>query len=304
MKTPAAARSTSAPRKRARPTGTAGVLFDAPGPKARIRHNVLTLVGVVLLLLVAWFVWRRMDEAGQWDGDLWSPFLDPQVWTGLILPGLWGTLTAAAVAAVLALAFGVVFGLGRLSERAWIRLPSAWVVEFFRAIPVLIMIFSAQYLSFSVAGQVMPAFWAVVIGLTLYNGSVLAEVFRAGILAVPRGQSEAAYALGLQRGAVMRLVLLPQAVTAMLPAIVGQMVVLLKDTALGYIISYEDLLNAGFRIVPSNFGNLIPAAVVVALIYILINLVLGWAAARLEARSRRGRRSAAAPVTAPPAPGT
>ncbi|ROO83600.1 glutamate transport system permease protein [Actinocorallia herbida] len=293
-----------APRRRARPTGTAGILFDAPGPKAKVRHNVLTLVGAVLLLLAGWFVWRRMSEAGQWDGDLWSPFIDPEVWTGLILPGLWGTLTAAATGAVLALAFGVVFGLGRLSERAWIRLPSAWVVELFRAIPVLIMIFSAQYLSFAVAGEVLPAFWAVVIGLTLYNGSVLAEVFRAGVRAVPRGQAEAAYSVGLRRGDVLRLVLLPQAVTAMLPAIVSQMVVLLKDTALGYIISYEDLLNAGFRIVPSNFGNLIPAAVVIALIYIAINLALGWAATRLEARGRRSRRSSAAPVTAPPAPGT
>ncbi|MCD0453580.1 amino acid ABC transporter permease [Actinocorallia sp. API 0066] len=282
---------------------SAGVLFDAPGPRARLRHNVLTLVGVVGLLLIGWFVWRRMSQAGQWDADLWTPFLDPQVWTGLILPGLWGTLTAAAVAAVLALAFGVVFGLGRLSDHAWLRLPSAWIVEFFRAVPVLIMIFFAQYGTFALIGEVLPAFWAVVIGLTLYNGSVLAEVFRSGVLAVPRGQSEAAYALGLRKGEVMRLVLLPQAVTAMLPAIVSQMVVLLKDTALGYIISYEDLLNAGFRTVPANFGNIIPAAIVVALIYIVINLALGWFATRLEARSRRSRKSTAAPVTAPPPPG-
>ncbi|GAB2807320.1 amino acid ABC transporter permease [Actinocorallia aurea] len=295
---------TAAPRRRPRPSGAAGVLFDAPGPRARARHNALTLVGVALLLVLAWFGWKRMDEAGQWDGGLWSPFLDPQVWTGLILPGLWGTLTAAATASVLAVTFGIVFGLGRLSERAWIRLPSAWIVEIFRAIPVLIMIFSAQYLSFALGGEILPAFWAVVVGLTLYNGSVLAEVFRAGVLAVPRGQSEAAYALGLRKGAVMRLVLLPQAVTAMLPAIVSQLAVLLKDTALGYIISYEDLLNSGFRIVPANFGNLIPAAVVIALIYILINLALGWAANRLEARGRLGRKSAAEPVTAPPVPGS
>lgn len=276
---------------------SAGVLFDAPGPQARLRHNALTLLGVVGLLLLGWFVWKRMDEAGQWTADLWTPFLDPQVWTGLILPGLWGTLSAAAVAAVLALAFGVVFGLGRLSDHAWIRIPAAWVVEFFRAVPVLIMIFFAQYGTFALVGEVLPAFWSVVIGLTLYNGSVLAEVFRSGILSVPRGQSEAAYALGLRKGGVMRLILLPQAVTAMLPAIVSQMAVLLKDTALGYIISYEDLLSAGFRTVPANFNNIIPAAVVVALIYIALNLVLGWFATRLEARSRRSRKSTAAPVT-------
>ncbi|MEO3783106.1 amino acid ABC transporter permease [Actinocorallia sp. B10E7] len=282
---------------------SAGVLFDAPGPRARLRHNVLTLLGVVLILLAAWFVWARFEDAGQWDGALWKPFLDPEVWTGLILPGLWGTLSAAAVAAVLTLVFGVVFGLGRLSDHWWLRLPATWVVEFFRAIPVLIMIFFAQAGAFALSGYVMPAFWAVVIGLTLYNGSVLAEVFRAGVQAVPRGQSEAAYALGLRKGGVMRLILLPQAVTAMLPAIVSQMVVLLKDTALGYIITYEDLLNSGFRVIPANYGNVIPAAIVVAAIYILINLALGRLATWLERRSRRSRKSTAATAKADPVVG-
>lgn len=282
---------------------SAGVLFDAPGPRARLRHNVLTLVGVVAVLLAAWFVWARFEQAGQWDGDLWRPFLDPEVWTGLILPGLWGTLSAAAVSAVLALLFGVVFGLGRLSDHWWLRLPAGWVVEFFRAVPVLIMIFFAQAGAFAVFGFVMPAFWAVVIGLTLYNGSVLAEVFRSGVRSLPRGQSEAAYALGLRKSGVMRLVLLPQAVTAMLPAIVSQMIVLLKDTALGYIIAYEDLLNAGFRVVPANYGNIIPAAIVVAAVYIAINLALGRVATRLESRGRRSRRSAAAPMKADPVAG-
>ncbi|WP_106398178.1 amino acid ABC transporter permease [Actinocorallia populi] len=280
-----------------------GVLFDAPGPRARLRHNVLTLVGLLAALLAAWFVWARFSAAGQWDAELWKPFLDPEVWTGLILPGLWGTLSAAAVSAVLALLFGVVFGLGRLSDHWWLRLPSGGIVEFFRSVPVLIMIFFAQAGAFAIFGYVMPAFWAVVIGLTLYNGSVLAEVFRSGVHSVARGQSEAAYALGLRKGGVMRLILLPQAVTAMLPAIVSQMIVLLKDTALGYIIAYEDLLNAGFRVVPANYGNIIPAAIVVAAVYIALNLVLGWFATWLEGRGRRSRRSAATPMKADPVVG-
>ncbi|GAA2733751.1 amino acid ABC transporter permease [Actinocorallia aurantiaca] len=277
-----------------------GVLFDAPGPRARLRHNVLTLIGLLAVLLAAWFVWARFETAEQWDGELWKPFLDPEVWTGLILPGLWGTLSAAAVSAVLALLFGVVFGLGRLSDHRWLRLPAGGVVEFFRAIPVLIMIFFAQAGAFAVFGYVMPAFWAVVIGLTLYNGSVLAEVFRSGVQSVARGQSEAAYALGLRKGGVMRLILLPQAVTAMLPAIVSQMIVLLKDTALGYIIAYEDLLNAGFRVIPANYGNIIPAAIVVAAVYIAINLALGQFATWLEGRSRRNRKSTAVTAAADP----
>jgi glutamate transport system permease protein len=148
---------------------------------------------------------------------------------------------------------------------------------------------------------------AVIGGLMLYNGSVLAEVVRAGVLAVPRGQSEAAYALGLRKGGVMRLILLPQAVTAMLPAIVSQLVVLLKDSALGYIVSNEDLLNAGFRFMKNDYGNTIQAAVVVALIYIALNMTLGRLATWLEGRSRRSRKSSArtlsADVLVQPTPG-
>ncbi|GII89906.1 amino acid ABC transporter permease [Sinosporangium siamense] len=273
------------------------VLFDAPGPRARLRNNILTLVGVIIILGVAYFVWARFSEAGQFDSKLWTPFLDPGVWQGMILPGLVGTLSAAALSIVLALLCGAVFGLGRLSDHWWIRWPSGVVVEFFRAIPVLLMIFFAQAGAFELFGYTMPAFTAVVIGLTLYNGSVLAEVFKAGILAVPKGQSEAAYSLGLRKGGVLRLILLPQAVTAMMPAIVSQMVVALKDSALGYIISYEDLLNTGFRQLPNNFGNLVPAAIVISLVYIVLNLALTYLATALERRSRRSRKSTAKPVS-------
>ncbi len=135
---------------------------------------------------------------------------------------------------------------------------------------------------------------AVVAGLVLYNGSVLAEIVRAGVRAVPRGQSEASYALGMRKNQVMRLVLLPQAVTAMMPAIVSQLVVLLKDTALGYIIAYVDLLNMGFKIIPAVFfGSLIPAAIVIGVIYIGLNLALSALATWLERRSRRSRKTTA-----------
>lgn len=275
------------------------VLFDVPGPRARLRGNVLTLVFAVLFLAVAYFVYSKLAEKGQWDAKLWKPFLDPQVWTGQIIPGLVGTLAAAAVAAILALVFGIVFGIGRLSDHRWVSVPSGAVVEFFRAIPLLIMIFFAQQGAFDIFGLALSAFWAVVLGLTLYNGSVLAEIIRAGIHAMPRGQWEAAYSIGLRKSGVMRLVLIPQAITAMMPAIVGQMVVLLKDSALGWIIAYEDLLNAGLRLIPANYNNLIPSAIVIATIYILINLALGYLANALERRSRRSRKTSAKPIAPP-----
>jgi glutamate transport system permease protein len=319
-------------------SGPTSVLFDAPGPRARRRNLILTVLSGVALAAVLALIVLRLRREGQFEGRLWSPFLEGDVWTNLILPGLWNTLKAAAVASVLALLFGAVFGLARLSDHWWVRVPAGAVVEFFRAIPLLILIFLAFFVPPAVSPIIagtqfgtfqrvvvdnflflfgveinggvitVPAFAALVFGLVMYNGSVLAEVVRAGVRAVPRGQSEAAYALGLRKNAVMRLVLLPQAITAMMPAIVSQMVVLLKDTALGFVIAFEDLLHAGFKVVPPNYNNnLIQAAIVVAIIYIAINIALGYLANWLERRSRRSRKSSAATLAAdggvPPAPG-
>jgi glutamate transport system permease protein len=275
------------------------VLFDAPGPRARLRNNIITLFAAIVLLLVVYLLIARLNHEGQFASKLWEPFTEKDVWTIQIIPGLGGTLKAAAVASVFALVFGVIFGLGRLSDHKWIRVPAGAVVEFFRAIPLLIMIFFALAgppAIMDAFGRVLPpvsAFLALVIGLTLYNGSVLAEIFRSGINSIPRGQSEAGYSIGLRKGGVMLRILVPQAITAMMPAVVSQLVVLLKDTALGYIIAYNDLLNAGLRVVSGNFGNIIPSAIVIAAIYIVINIALGMFATWLEKRSRRSRKTSA-----------
>ncbi|MCW2903341.1 MAG: Glutamate transport system permease protein [Streptosporangiaceae bacterium] len=284
----------------------ASVLFDAPGPRARLRNNLITLLGLIALLGIAYVVVSRLDEAEQFQGKLWKPFLEAGTWTQFIIPGLVGTLKVTVVAAILALLFGVIFGLGRLSDHRWIRIPSGAIVEFFRAIPLLLLIFFIFSGPPTIANALnrqfpeITAFTAVVFGLMLYNGSVLAEIVRAGIHSVPKGQSEAAYAIGLRKNGVMRLVLLPQATTAMMPAIVSQLVVLLKDSALGWIVAYEDLLNLGFKQVGSNYGNLIPAAIVITLVYIAINLGLGYLAQWLERRGRRSRKTSARTLSADP----
>jgi len=302
------------PARTRRPTkDKPSVLFDAPGPRARLRNNVLTLAGAIVLLLIAYLIIGRLNQEHQFSGKLWEPFTEKDVWTKQIIPGLGGTLKAAVVASVLALALGLIFGLGRMSDHKWISLPAGAVVEFFRAIPLLIMIFFAQAgppAIWDAFGRSLPpvsAFLALVIGLTLYNGSVLAEIFRSGINSIPKGQSEAGYSIGLRKGGVMLRVLVPQAVTAMMPAVISQLVVLLKDTALGYIIAYNDLLNSGLRVVSGNFGNIIPSAIVIAAIYIIINIALGFVATWLEKRSRRSRRTSARTLGsgagAPPAVG-
>jgi glutamate transport system permease protein len=269
---------------------TDAVLYDHPGPRAKVRNLVLTVVFSLALLGLLYWVYRKFDEKGQWAAALWKPFLESSTWTDYLLPGLWATVSAAAVAMVLSLIFGVVFSVGRLSDHWWVSVPCGIVVEFFRAVPLLLLMFFIFYGVPFITEAPMPPFWAVVAGLTLYNGSVLAEAFRAGIKAVPRGQSEAGYAIGMIKSQVMMEILVPQAARAMLPVIVSQLVVLVKDTALGYIIGYPELLQA-VNNVGANFGNIVAAAIIAVIIYILVNASLTALAGWLERRTRRGGKA-------------
>jgi glutamate transport system permease protein len=273
------------------------VLFDAPGPRAKRLYFGVGVAAVAAILLVLWFVLAKLNDKGQLAAAKWKPFLTGEIWTQYILPGLGGTLLAAAISVVLAMAVGVLLGVGRLSAQAWIRWPSGIVVEFFRAVPVLLMMLFmyALYAKYEVFPPERYALAAVVTALTLYNGSVVAELVRSGVHALPKGQGEAAMAIGLTGAKSMRLILLPQAITSMLPAIVGQLVVILKDTALGYIITYEELLRKAEQI--GNYkSNLVPAFIVIAAIFILINYLLTVVAQRLESLMRRRGRSAAGPL--------
>jgi glutamate transport system permease protein len=266
------------------------VLFDIPGPRARARHRLLAVLGIlVLLALIAYIGWRFYDS-GQFAGRKWEWIQYKKVQEDLASAVL-ATLQAFALGAVLALVFGAVFAAGRLSEHRPIRLVAAFVVELFRAIPLLILIFVFYY-GLPTAGVKMTPYMAVVLGLMLYNGSVLAEIFRAGILALPRGQSEAAYALGMRKTQVMVLILLPQALRSMMPTIISQLVVLLKDTALGFLITYEELLRFAQRIGgDGTFGRpFVPTAMVVAAIYIGLCLLLTWLATYLQKRERRSKK--------------
>jgi glutamate transport system permease protein len=270
---------------------TDAVLYDHPGPRAKVRNTVLTVIfGIAVVALLYW-IYSRFDAKGQWAGILWKPFTQGSTWTDYILPGLAHTVEAAAVAMVLSLVLGLVFAVGRLSDHWWLSVPSGIVVEFFRAVPLLLLMFFIFFGVPFITQQPMSVFWAVVIGLTLYNGSVLAEAFRAGITSVPRGQSEAGYAIGMRKNQVMREILLPQAARAMLPVIVSQLVVLVKDTALGYIISYSELIQLGVNNLSANFGNVVQAAIVAAIIYILVNSSLTATAGWLERRTRRSGRA-------------
>jgi len=279
------------------------VLFDAPGPRARRRHLLLTAVGVLLAIAGLWLVLRKMNEANQLEPYMWEVFVDdPEVWTAYLLPGLWGTLKAAALSIVFAGVFGLFFGMGRLSTVAWVRWVCSVVVEFFRSVPVLLMMvfFYFGYFARSdlVSAETAPLA-AVVLALTLYNGSVIAELVRSGVHSLPKGQSEAGLSIGLTPGQTLRSIQLPLALTAMLPALISQFVVILKDTALGYIITYPELLNAA-KTLGSAYANTVPAYIVAAVMFIVINYALTKLAAYVEHRLKSRRRGGGAAVAAGP----
>ena len=261
---------------------SASVLFDAPGPQTIARHRAYSVVSVAALLaLVAFAAWTLWAE-DQLAYELWEPFLTPKYLEFILVDGLLRTLQMAFFSIVFAVVLGLVLGVAKLSDRSWIRWPAWLIVEFFRAAPVLLLMVFAFYL-LSIGNGPLSPFWCVVIALTLYNGSVLAEVFRAGINAVPRGQSEAAYAIGMRKSQVMTSVLLPQGVKIMLPSIISQMVVALKDTSLGYYILAPGLTAVG-KPIYLEFGNQVPTAIVITAIYVAVNLVLTLLATVLQKR--------------------
>jgi glutamate transport system permease protein len=272
------------------------VLYDTPGPRAKRRNVLLSVVFTLLLALLLWWVWLKMDDKNQLEWSLWEPFTTSEAWTTYLLPGLGNTLKAAAIAMVIALPLGAVFGIARMSDHAWVRGAAGTVVEFFRAIPVLLlMLFANEFYvrSTDISSEQRPLY-AVVTGLVLYNASVLAEIVRAGILSLPRGQTEAAYAVGLRKGQTMSSILLPQAVTAMLPAIVSQLVVIVKDTALGGVmLGFTELLNSRSTLA-ANYANVIPSFIVVGIIFIIVNFLLTSFASWLEKRLRRSKKSTGA----------
>lgn len=262
------------------------VLFDTPGPRAAARHRLYTWLGAIVLTAILGLVAWKLYAEGEFEAELWEDLAAPNIWNA-IGDGLVTTLSVSAVSIVLSVLYGAVFAVARLSDHAWISWPAVVVVEFFRAVPLILLIL---FLYLAYTG--LEKYWALVLALVLYNGSVLAEVFRAGINAVPKGQTEASYAIGMRKNQVMRVVLLPQAVTIMLPAIISQCVIVLKDSALGLIIGFQDLTAQGRLIAEFVRHSIVPLGIV-ALIYIAINYSLSRTAVLVERRfATRGHSSA------------
>jgi len=268
------------------------VLFDTPGPRARRRALVWSVLAGLLLLGALAFAGLRLAQNGIFDAERWTIFTeDTETWEALLRRGLLATLRAAGLAAVIALLAGAILVVARTSGHPWIRIPAVLWIELFRGLPVvLLMFFAALALNLSI-------FNAVVLGLALYNAAVIAEILRAGLTSLPGGQREAALAVGLTSGQALRIVLLPQAVRRMLPSLVSQLVVLLKDTSLGYIVGYVELLRIN-RELRDFFGSryIFSLFIVTAAIYIGVNFALSRVATYLERRGTTKAAGGVAPI--------
>lgn len=263
---------------------TAPVLAEALGPRARRRVLVASIgAGILIAGLLAVAI-KRLADNDQLEWDRWEPLTQ---WSVLkfLLTGLQQTVQAALAGMGLALVIGAALALLRLSRSRVVRwLATAWV-EFFRGFPLLLLIFFMFFALPKYDISISP-YRALVLALALYNGAQLGEIFRAGILSLDRGQTEAAYAVGLGYWHAMFLVVIPQAARRMVPAIVSQLITLLKDTSLGYVITYQELLRRS-RSTGEFFNNPLQVTVFVALLYIAVNLTLSRIARRLEVRQRR-----------------
>lgn len=269
-------------------------LYDEPGPRGKRRILIGSIVSALVLLGVIGAGLWQFGSHGQLDFDKWAPFGEWAIWQYLFV-GLGGTLLAAALVAAFGSTFGVLLALGRLSKVRPIRWLATAYIEIARTVPVLLLIYLMLF-GLPQLGINFPTLWKLVIPLTIANAAVFAEIVRAGIMSLPRGQSEAALSLGLRPHQVTQLVVLPQALRNVTPSLVSQLVSLLKDTSLGYIVAFTELLYRGQ--VLSAFNHLlIQTFLVVTLIYLVCNGSLSFLASRLQ--KKPGRRRVAVALTMP-----
>lgn len=274
------------------------VLFDVPGPKARRRSLIVSIIATVLLALgLVWLFLtlaaprvsaNDIESPGMFDPSRWDILADGRMWNAILVRGLLeGTLKMAAVAAVLALVFGIVFSFARTANSKWIRIPAAVLLDFFRGMPVLLLML------FILLVFATGSYWAGVAGLAIYNGAIIGEALRSGIQSLPKGQRESGLAIGLTPVQTRFRIEFPQAFRQMLPIIIAQLVVLLKDTSLAYIIAYPELLNIGLRQLPTTYGNryFFTFFFIVLVVYLGVNLLLSWLARIVAHRTSAGTKT-------------
>ncbi|WP_371496847.1 ABC transporter permease subunit [Kitasatospora sp. NBC_00374] len=266
--------------------GAAGVLFEPPGPRGRRQRRIASAGACALIVLLLAALLAQLGAHGQLDAAKWQPLLTVPA-QRFLFSALGNTIVAGLVSIAIGLPAGALLGLLRLSRRPAVALPAAAVVELLRSLPLLFLVYFFL-LGLPALGVRMSPFWQLVVPIVLHGAGNFAEIFRAGVLALPRGQSEAGYAIGLRHGQVMRLIVLPQAVRALLPTIIGQAVRALKETTLGYVVSYPELMHQG-NVLASYLGHdFLQVYFEIALVFVALNWLLSRCAEWLETRTRGG----------------
>ena len=254
------------------------ILFGAPSPLAQTLTRAASVFAAALVLLLVAAVVFQFHAAGQLQARFWHFFALPTTWA-FLAKGLLGTLASAAMAAVIALTLGLVLMLGRLARTRLVRWPSIAVIEFLRGTPTLLLIYVC-FLVLPSLGFKLSTYWMLTLPIGLSTAAVVAEVYRAGVLAVPRGQTDAARSLGLTEMQVFSVVVFPQAVRYIVPALVAQLVIVVKDTTFGYVVTYGELMQNA-KVLIANYHSLVPVYLVAAALYCLVNYAISSASKRL-----------------------
>ena len=254
------------------------ILFGAPSPRARRVMRVASIAAAAVLLLLGAGIAYRFQTAGQLQARLWNFFAWPTTWA-FLGKGLLGTMASAAMAAVIALTLGLVLMAGRLARPRLLRWPSIAAIEFLRGTPTLLLIYVC-FLVLPAVGVKLSTYWMLTLPIGLSTAAVVAEVYRAGVLAVPRGQTDAARSLGLTEAQVFFTIVFPQAIRYIVPALVAQLVIVVKDTTFGYVVTYGELMQNA-RVLIANYQSLVPVYLVVAALYCAVNYAISMASKRL-----------------------
>ncbi|MBR3226018.1 MAG: amino acid ABC transporter permease [Atopobiaceae bacterium] len=263
-------------------TSMRDALYEAPGPKTRRRTAIGTVVSLVLLAVGIFFAIRQFYITDQLNERYWSFLLEWTTWR-FLLEGLWGTIQVAIVSGIISMLLGLLLMLGRIGHNKVLSVICRVLTDLFRSLPSLLLIYFF-FLVIPKYGIRMPSFWMLTIPISLAASGVLAEVFRAGVNAVPKGQTEAAMSIGLTHGKIVRKIILPQALRIVIPSLVSQLVVVVKDTTVAYVVSFPDLMQNA-RVLISNYDALVSMYFVVAIIYILINYAINQLSIYLAHRS-------------------
>ncbi len=259
-------------------------LYESPGPKSRRNIRIVTTISIVLLVLLAYFVIRQFYISGQFAPRYWSFFARFTTWK-FFLEGLFGTIKAAMMAAVITFCLGFLMMAGRISKIKFLNYISTALIEFTRGVPTLLFIYFF-FLVVPQTGIKLSAFWKVALPVAISASGMVAEVLRGGVNAVAKGQREAALSLGMGEVRTFIKIIFPQAFRYVVPALISEIVIVLKDTTFAYVVSYNDLMqNASVLI--SNYDALLSVYLVVAVVYIVINYLLNKLSVFISSKQKR-----------------